>query len=572
MRRQWLRSSLPRVLAGFLIGALAIGGCTRSGPQDAAQVLADPALQRLLQHIPADTPYAFVSMSDAGVREFVARIYAPLAPLAAEIDAKLGALDQRELGLSDDKFALLRAVAGELRGKLSVDGLAQLGLDVDARFALYGLGVLPALRLQLRDPAALRGALERVQQQSGTRFATRKLGELEYWYVGDDNIAAAIAIVDDQLVAGLAPTGQADRVFALLLGVERPAQHLGGSDRFRKLLADHGLTRVSAGFIDARALAETLMGEGDALGRDILAALAPELAVKWPALTDVCKQELRSLVAIAPRLVFGTESIDGSGYAGKFVLELRPDLAQALMAMRTAVPGLDPEAMQAALFAMGAGLDVERALNFARTTAAAVQTAPYTCPALADLNAAAAELGGALKEVPPEVWKVRGGTFVAEDVKLAGFLPTEIRGYASVATADPLTLLRPAMNLPPLAGHTLTDDGAVVRLSSGAIPFITDLSFAAKAGKGAVVGVGPGSQDRVQALLDGAGPADPPLLVISYDMGRFGEIIRQVLAASGEVPAAFQGLADFYAALGTLVYDARATEHGVVMSTRMTLR
>ncbi len=569
MSKRWLQT---RVFAGMLAGALAVVGCTRSGGGEAAQVVADPALQKLLQHIPADTPYAFVSMGGGGTRDFIAKIYAPLTPLLTQVDGKLAALDQNTLGLSADRFALLRAVVGELRGKLSVDGLAQLGLDVEARFALYGLGVLPALRLQLRDPAALRAAIERVQTGSGVRFATRKLGDIEYWHLGDGTVSAAIAIIDDQLVAGLAPTAQAEKTFALLLGVERPARHLGGSDRFKQLLTEHDLGRISAGFIDARVLAEAFMGEGDALNRDSVAGVAPDLAAKWPTLTAECKQEIRSLVALAPRMVFGTEKIDGDGFAGKFVLELRPDVAQELMTMRAAVPGLDAETMKTALFAMGAGFDVARALTFAQSRAAAIQAAPYTCPALADINNAAIEAGAELKKAPTELLQARGGTLVAEELKLAGFIPTTIRGYVSVASADVLTLLRPLMNMPPFAGQTIKDDGSVVSLSAGAIPFLTDLSFAAQAGKGAVLAVGAGSADHVKSLLGAPPPTDPPLLVMVYDMGRIGGVTGQLMGASGQTPPEMQVLLDFYKAFGSVVYDAHATERGVVMSTRMTLR
>jgi hypothetical protein len=164
MRRAWWRSSLTGVLAGFLVGATALGACTRSGSRDAAQVVADPAMQRLLQHIPADTPYAFIGMgnkSAGSTRDFLTRIYAPFQKLMPQIEAKLGDLD--DLHLAPDNKALARAVIGELKGRLSADGLAELGFDIDGRFAIYGIGLLPALRLQLADPAALRAAIERVQ-------------------------------------------------------------------------------------------------------------------------------------------------------------------------------------------------------------------------------------------------------------------------------------------------------------------------------------------------------------------------------------------------------------------------
>ena len=564
MRRAWWRTSLPRVMAGFLVGAAAIGACTRSGTQDAAQVVADPAMQQILQHIPVDTPYAFVSMGSKGTRDFITKVYAPLQKLVPQLEDKLGNFGS--LGLAQDKEALLRAVIDELKGRLSADGFAELGLDVDARFAFYGLGVLPAMRLQLGDPAALRAAIERVQTKSGTRFPTAKLGDVEYWHIAGNKIEGAVAIIGDQLVAGMAPVAQKDRVFALLLGSERPARHLGNSEGFQQLLAEYGLAKVSAGFIDARIVAEAFLGEGDALNEDVLAALSPEVAARWPTLGDPCKQEIRSLVALAPRLIFGTEQIDGAGFAGKFILELRRDIAQELMAMRTSVPGLDLEAMKPAVFAMGGGLDVERALNFAQSKAIAVQSAPYTCPALLEINEAAGKMIGEIKQIEPEVRKIRGFAISLEELKLTGMVPTLISGFGTLAFTDTKAVIG---KLAPMTSQSLTDDGSVTTLPDNTIPFLTNVHYGLKSGHGGVIAFGTDSQARARSLLAFPEQADPPLMVMVYNMSRFAEIMGTFVERAGTSEMTM--LLDVYKVFGAVTYDAHATERGVVINTRMTL-
>lgn len=565
MRRAWWRSSLPCMLAGILVGAATVGACTSSSPRDAAQVVADPALQQILQHIPIDTPYAFVSMGSKGTRDFVTKIYAPLQKMMPQLEAKLA--DLGGLGLPQDKEALLRAVIGELKGRLSADGLTELGLDVDARFAFYGIGLLPAMRMQLGDPAALRAAIERVQTQSGTRFPTGKLGDVEYWHVPGDKVEGAVAIVGDQLVAGMAPVAHKDRVFALLLGSERPARHLGNSEGFQQLLSEYGLAKVSAGFVDARIIAEAFLGEGDALNKDILAALSPEVAARWPTLTDPCKQEIRSLVALAPRLVYGTEQIDGDGFAGKFIVELRRDIAQELMAMRTNVPGLAIDGMKNAIFAIGAGLDVERAMTFAQNKAIAVQTTPYSCPALFDLNEAAGAVITEIKEAEPEVWKLRGGAIAIDDLKLAGMVPTEVHGFASLAFTDTKKMMS---SLATFTKVPLTDDGSVTTLADNTIPFLTNTHYGLTSGRGGVITFGAESEARAKTLLAFPEQADPPLMVMVYDMSRFAALMGQFVQNAG-TPAEMMMLIDFYKVFGAVSYDVRATERGVVFNTRMPL-
>lgn len=575
MRKPWRRGPLAGVLASVLItslalpAALALPACTRSGSQVAAEVVADPQLQQILQHVPADTPYAFIGMGSAGTRAFMDKMYGSFAPMLKLLDGKRAELEQL---VPQDQRKLVAAIFSELEGKLSVDGMAALGLDVEARFAIYGLGLLPAMRIQLRDPAALRDAVARVEKNAGLSFPTRKLGEREYWHIAGGQLSGAVAIVGDQLVLGVAPTSLADRVFSLLLGAELPANHLGKSERFQQLLVEHNLGRISAGFVDSRTIAEAFLGAGDPLNKDILAALAPDVAARWPQLGDVCKQEIRQLVALAPRMVFGTDQIDGDGFAGKFVLELRPDLAQELMAMRAPVGGLDLTTIGAPMFAMGAALDMDRALSFANTTAIAVQTAPFACPQLAELNRAAADFSAELKSVPPELWKARGFAMVLDDLTLAGFLPTNIRGYLSIGFTDTKQLMTSARVLPGFQNAgLLTDDGVPRTLPSGTIPFLNDLAYGVQAGKGAALALGKDAEARVKALLQEPASSDPPLMVMAYDMARFGTLMSQVSGAAGGMPSEMQLLLDFYKSIGVVTYDARATARGLVMTTSMKL-
>jgi len=569
MRRAWWRSSLPGVLAGFMVGAAAVVACTPSGSRDAAQVVADPAMQQLLQHIPADTPYAFIGMGskDHGARDFITRIYAPFQKLMPKIEEKLGTLG--DLGLPAEKAALVRAVVDELKDKLSAEGLSQLGIDVDGRFALYGIGMLPALRIQLRDPAALQAAIDRVQTAAGVRFPTGKVGDVEYWPIAGGKVEGAVAIVGDQLVAGLAPAAQKDRVLGLLLGSERPERHLGNSEGFRQMLAEHGLARISAGFVDARIIAEAFLGEGDPLNKEILAAIAPDTAARWPGLDDTCKQEIRSLVALAPRMVFGTEQMDGDGFAGKIVVELRRDLAQELMTMRTTVPGLDIESLRGAVFALGAGFDMERALTFAEGKATAIQSAPYRCAALHKLNELAADAVTELRGVDVEARKVRGFAVVTDELKLVGIVPTDFRGFVSVAYTDTKGL---ATKLTSLSNKPVSDDGAVIALPDGTIPFVNNVHYGITPGRGGVLAVGADSEARTRSLLAFSEPADPPLFAVVYDMQRMGEIVQQMVAAAGKAEPDMALLIDIYKGFGAITYDARASARGVEISTRMLLK
>ena len=208
------------------------------------------------------------------------------------------------------------------------------------------------------------------------------------------------------------------------------------------------------------------------------------------------------------------------------MLELRPDVAQELMTLRTGVPGLDGEHTTGALMAMGVGLDMERAFNLVTGKAAAIQAAPYACPELADLNRAAAEVAGEIKNVPAPLQKGRGFALVAENINLTGFLPTNVKGFGSISSGDTAGLIGLLRMVPPFNNNALVDDGSVKTLPDGTIPMLNNVAYGAKADQSVVFAVGAGSSERVGELLAASPQSDPPLLLMSYDMGRMGELTR----------------------------------------------
>ncbi len=553
-RHRWTASLATTLTLGLAFGLATTTACTRSQPAvvDAEQVVADPAMHAILRHVPADTPYAFVSLGGKGSREFLGRVYAPVLAAMPQLETLVEGM------VHVSQSPLARAIFAELRGKMSREGLAQLGFDPDARFALYGLGILPALRLQLADAGALKAALARIEQVGGVTFQTRKLGDVEYWYVGGKAMEVGIAILGDHLIIALAPTSQVERAFRLAFGLDLPERHLGQSERFKQLLAEK--PRLSLGFVDARTIAEAFIGEGDAFTRDTIAAIDPVFAAAWPGLSSECKQEIRSLVALAPRLVFGTDHIDATGFRGHLTLELRPDVAQEVMALRASVPGLNRETFAPAMMAFGGGFDFSRALTVARSRAAALKSAPYQCPQLAELNRIDQQIEALSRNAPAELWQTRGFAMVLDDVKFAGFMPSDPRGFLSVSYTDTKGLMAALRNVPGFFGEELRDDGTIVALAAGAIPFTTAAAYKFEAGQGGIIAVGKDAEARVKNLHTAPESTDPPLLLLTYDLRRFADMLS---AMNSALPSEANILIDVYRNFGTIEYEGNATARGL---------
>ncbi|HEY8377225.1 MAG TPA: hypothetical protein VIK91_12080 [Nannocystis sp.] len=560
--KQWLcRFGLAAVLA-----VASATGCTKSNEQAAAQALAEPGVEALLRKIPADTPYVLVGFGGS-VRPVVDKIYKGMAPMVDKLGPLLESVPE-----TGDSGPLVRAIAAEVKSVLQEGGIDRLGLDIDGRYAFYGIGGMPAFRWTLKDPQALRDMLARVQQGGGVTIPTCKLGDVEYWCGGPQDVKIAAAIVGDELVLGVAPASQADRVFGILLGTSAPERSLADSPKLREVMTKWGLGRFSAGYVDVRVITEALMGEGDPLNRDVLAAIAPDLASKWPELTPVCKDEIRALAGAAPMLVFGTESISADGFEMAGGLELRSDLARELVALRASVPGLSRQFGNDALFAMGGGVHVGKAIELAVRKAQEVLKSPYQCPQLSGLNRAAEEVvKGASESLPKFVPALRGGALVLQDFKMSGFFPTTVKGFAVLATEDPSGLYEKIRaDLPTLGSYEWSDDGSVKTVPDGTVPFVNGIAYGAKAGQGIAIAVGPDSESTVKTLLSGAEVKDPPLMLMSYDLGRMMNELAGLMSLTGQGEAA--AVFDFYKMFGTTTYETSITDNGLAFRSGMKLR
>src|SRR5690606_29231555 len=117
---------------------------------------------------PADTPYAmgqdqpfpealanqWVDRADPAIPVYV-RNLRQFSRLAAE---------RPDAGLAP---RLLDALADELDGRRTREVLAAAGLAPTSRMALYGLGLVPVLRMELADPDAFRALVARLERKSG---------------------------------------------------------------------------------------------------------------------------------------------------------------------------------------------------------------------------------------------------------------------------------------------------------------------------------------------------------------------------------------------------------------------
>lgn len=306
-----------------------------------------PEATRLLARVPADTPYVWLNAEPLPAA-YVERI----TPL---IDATLGAwgraLDQSRRSHDRETAALAEA----LHGKMTAKGLEQLGFETNPRMVIYGLGLAPVMRLQLRDGDAVARLLERVDAADG-EIDVRTIDGHPVWTAGSPRhpLGAAVAVVDDELVLAVYPPEVEDPLLQRAVGSALPRTSLAHTDWLRGARRDHGLLHHGVGMVEMQRMFAILAGEGDSLTQAVTR--------HWGAELDddgACSDGLRSWIAQAPRVWFGLRDIDARGVDTVAIWELDRGLRDDLRRIAAPIAGIGRSVRDEGLASAAIGIDVE---------------------------------------------------------------------------------------------------------------------------------------------------------------------------------------------------------------------
>lgn len=514
-----------------------------------------------VHYIPADSPLVIASLKPVP-REIVDWAAGVVAPMSDALQTKLTE------AIAETSDPTERAVLAEFDGKLSRAGMAELGIKVDPRFAMYSIGYSLAIRLELADGQRFRAFVERLEKASGKPMERATLEGVDYLKAGDEEVAVIIAVPGNELIVGIMPANARDQVLPLLLGVQRPEHSVASTGALSKLVDKYQLSGVFPGYIDTQALVRMLSGRGSPVATATLAAAGADLSsVSTPA----CQKELDGLAEIAPRVVFDYTRLSPPLFESRFVLELRSDIARDLAGVQLPVHGLGDPAAQRHLFAMGVGLDLDKLLGWIAGKTKGVVAAPYQCPALASVNQAMTsfdrELATMRAALPAFAAGFRGLTVVLRDLQIEGDAPSGA-GYAAVGVAQPMALLDMARGyMPELADVKVQPGGAPVTVATGQ-PGMDPVHLTVQ-GSWLGAAVGKGMADEMVAALR-ATPSDKgPFAVFAYDYGRFMTMMQSSGGMSDMNPDERLIFDMVVRMLGVSVTEMRFEEHGLVGTQRI---
>ena len=564
----------------LLAGAVVlITACNKDADEITTSIQANT--NPLLAHVPADTTYVFAAL-ESTPQEVVDAYLNRFQPV---LDVMSEHINQFQADYQAGNFeghpgaTLGTAILEELGGELSMANLEKIGVSIQAHHAFYAMGLFPVIRVGLNDAEALRGAIGRIQTKMGLDLPESNLNGTNYWrlHEGDMPVGVYIAILDNQMAISVFPVNAEDNLLAAFLGQEMPAQSLASTNALAIMNSQKGYTSYGSGYVNLEKLADELLNTDS----QTYTYLGQEMDFSPADLEPICIEEIKSIVAKAPRMTAGTTALTANAIGMRYELEIENTLAGNLAALVSNVPVAEEGDF---LFSAALALKIGRLRSYVLEQAMAVTAAPFQCQNLQELNQNATELVNQLNiPMPPMINNLLGARVRLDDFDPTGDFPMG-KGLVVVHVDKPEMFVGTAsMFVPGFDALDLANQSEPVKIPSELMQIkVDDLEVYALMGKQAIgVSVGENHSQDLGRFMQAKPQQDGTFLSVSYDMARQLEMQSGIAekwdivmddhhSSSHQFAEAFEQ--SYKAMLGRSRADLRLTGDGLVIDSLMTFK
>jgi len=566
-----------------LLSCVSLAGCSSKDDEKGKVDLS--AAGDILQYVPADSPYVLASIAPLPddvmdkLEPNIDRMLLSYETLLQELFAMASEEALKEGGDNED-LEKAGAVVDELSTLMSLEGLRGAGFDRESLAVVYGNGLLPVLRLEVTDGHLFEEALMRLESSAGEEMDVLKLAGNAVRYIDADEIRVLVAVLDKQVAIAMAPVGFTNGQLEVLLGFSMPAESIIESGKLQAIADKYSFNDYMLGYFDLEAVAKTVTGDARGLDADIFEAFGDA-----EELSDVCRNEIRSMAGIAPRVVMGYTDISTERFDSQAILELRSDIAEGLTGVSAEVPGLGGD--MGGLFSFGMSLDLRELREFVEVQLDAIEKDPFECEDFADIQAGAAQARVSLAQpVMPMIYDFRGFSAIIENVEGLDMAtqspPTSIDGRFLMAMDNaPAFVALGTMFSPELAGMNLQPDSTPVLLDIPQAQMLGGDAYAALSEDALALSIGDGAEARLGTMLAADASDEGIFLNFSMDAERYYTFMGEAMAEAKHddenpmTPAFQEAMQDIMLAIAAMYdrmsVDMRFTEDGIVMENRISL-
>lgn len=537
----------------------------------------------ILRFIPADTPYVFAvtePLPDEAHEKLSPHIETIVQSYSGMLIAAINQQpdEDSESQLDEETRKRISSLIEQVAGMVTPEGIPGAGIDRESTGAVYGVGLLPVLRITLSDGALFESLVARMENEAGEQMSVAELGGRSYRYAGDDEGRVVLAVIEDQLVLSIVPSNLPESSLKAVLGIDLPERNIAESGDLAALAGKYGFRSYGLGLVDVQRIASTFLDDQSGVNGELLALGEYDSS----SLSDVCKAEIRSMAGIVPRIVAGYTDVSAKHIKSSTTIELRSDIAAGVQTMTAPVPGLGQA--HNGLMSFGMSLNMLAAREFYSARLDAMEADPYDCELFADLQAGVARGRELLNQpVPPIVYGFRGFLAVIKDIKGMDVAkqqpPTDVDMRVLVATDNaPGLLAMGAMFSPQVASMNLKPDSKPVKLDLPPVAAMVEAAYVAMSEDALALSFGAGGESQLEAMLTAA-PAEPsPFMSLDMDAGRYYGFIGDAMSltdAAEQPPELIKAQAEvmqtFSRMFSRIYFDVLFTERGVEMPSTMQL-
>lgn len=434
------------------------------------------------------------------------------------------------------------------------ESLRKAGFMPNPLVALYGVGAVPVMRMEVANDAAVTASvntwLEKVVQLSKIdtakvesskakpfTYTKKALRRGQAFYLGDADIQLFVLVENKHLVVSLLPKSAPANLVELVVP-KAPLNSKVLQGKVAAMQKRYGLNEFGFGYVEFEPLANFWLGKGNALEKALWTAGG---AKEMPTSDAICQAEFKSVVRNMPRLAFGHREFSGQRVNQFFALELEPELAKSFAATNVSMPAFGT----GHVFRFGMATDLMKMMNVIRTQATKIIDQPYKCVHFAKLNEDAQKAKeGMANPALGMAAMVKGFGVSIENLRLDGSgltpKPSQVTANVAVFSDTPEALVgMAAAQMPQIAAMELSPGKPPVALDKS---FFTDSTapilernegYAVMSDKALIVGVGADRQQALAQLVRAPNASQPAVINAAYGT-KFGAFMSSFYQLSAE--------------------------------------
>jgi len=497
----------------------------------------------IMSYIPAETPLLVLYAQDPNNP-----MPQKLVDNMGKVYSSVGDIIKMSISESMNKYSEDDPKHGEMSAFidkwLSDEGIAKLGLSMEENeFAMYTIDLFPVARLTLAKSHKMGEVLDELMAKSnedkaGTAVKKDVNGTTVYQF-GDKEVQVLISLNGNSVAASFSPTREVDNLMPKLLGFEKPSKNIAQSSQYNDTISKYNYLGNSVYWLNLRQLADYFVNPSN---HDT--AMLDVMKIQDNMLSADCKTEILGMIDKFPRLVGGTTVLNNDNMNSHMILELTDGIGSKMATMH----GRIPKTNSADSVTYGFSFDIAAAKNVALEFATNIETEPFKCELMANMNAQASQIKTQLSQpLPPFVGNFKGINLVIDelDLDMSKSEPNEmiksLKGKVLLAVDNPEALQGMAMMaMPDLQKLGLKVGGGAINVSEmipvkgTQIPINMDHVFVAMGTETIGVSLGEGTDPSL--TQDVSSEADSHLLSLKITADLYKNIFASIGAVADNLP------------------------------------